>query len=69
MNHIYKWAHFQCGRAITDDNMEEVPIMEINEASLKQYLKFEALKQQNYYDELLETIVELSDCIFDQIIL
>ena len=30
MNHIYKWAHFQCGRAITDDNMEEVPIMEIN---------------------------------------
>lgn len=41
----------------------------MNEGSLKQYLKYEAHKDQNYYDELLEVIVALGNCIFDQIIL
>jgi hypothetical protein len=36
--------------------------------NLKNYLKFEAVKSENYYDELLEIIVEISNIVFDQII-
>jgi hypothetical protein len=65
MNHIYKWAHYQCGRPL-DPETDEETLKCLNEKSLKELLKGEMLQQENYYDELLEVIVGLADCLFEE---